>query len=342
MHLTELENQPTIRQFSGRIPSNCLTSIHARNARGKLVSMVEEITLNTEEFVKNMICVTPTMNKSSSWLCSSVLIVYGVYLVVIYNTPSVFMSLPQSPVLCYLDLVLSSMYFTLLLLFFFLRFFAKNPAQVTTSKFGMTVCLILSVCHLLQFFGLDKHSDHGYHFSLIRKGEWIVCIPLALCLFGHLCKIGESHVLGGCALWFIGMCCIEFGMLASSLAMNFFFTCIGFAIYFPAFFVLYVVCTRLNHLIQASRLLELKIIAVVEVCAYMSYVTFTFILCTKVLPNTVVNTLIKLFDFFPVMALLALVFCFHFGADGSDAQMKLVTLQKTNAAQKLFFAFHLS
>jgi len=316
--------------------------MQARKGAGKLKSMVENVKLSTEELVKNMICVDATMNKSCPWLCSTALIIAVIYFVVIYNNPFISTSLPHSKVHFCLDVIFCSIYFTLLLLFFFLRFFATNRAQITTSKFGMVLCLILSVCHLIQALGLDKYVDHSYHFSLVRKGEWIVCIPLSLCLFGHLCKIGENQVLCGSALLFVGLCCEEFGMLGSSVAMNCSFVCLANIIAFPTLYVMYVVCTRLDHLIQASRTLELKIMCVYEVSSYLGYACFNLILCSKVFPSNIMSTALKLFDFFPVVPLVAFIFCFHFGTDGSDNQLKLVALQKANAAQKLFlrFVFH--
>jgi len=290
-----------------------------------------------------MICVGPTMNRACKSVCLTFLSIYAIYTMVVLN-----IGLPElqthSPHLFFMRIVTATVVCTLLTICLLLWYFSTSSSQDTVFVLAMMATGVMVTSELLELFGFTPTTDsnNGPHISLIRNGEWMVVIPLLLCMFGHACKIEERYVLISALLGFLSCFFFLLGSICSGKIVSALLMFVSGSLYFPVVVVVYVLCFRLNHLFAPSQLRVMRAFATSMVFAFALFTGFYLSTVSGCLPVGVEGFLFITFDAFDIISLLTMIFCFQFKNDATSNEIKLVHLEKANSAQKLFlrFIFH--
>jgi len=295
------------------------------------------------QLTKNTICLSPTLNRSCNAICLVAFVFYFVYLMTVVN-----LSLPRTPnnifSLLYLHTILGTVFFTLSFLFLYLRYFSTSVSQNTTSVLGILTCSLMGSCHVVELLGIAPHFETivGRCSSLVRNGEWIVCIPLMICMFGHVYKIQERMVLTIAASASVGAFVLMFGSFFNSRGIQLGCGIIGMLLYLPSSIVCVVLTLKQSHLISGSNFRETRLYGVTNVLSFVVYCVFFLLNISGMFQLEVARILFALFDFFWVVFLIVLLFTVQSRSDITSFEIKLVDLEKANSAQKLFlrFVFH--
>jgi len=280
------------------------------------------------------------MNRSCKNIVGVFLAYFFAYLIIVLTTNKSFKEgIPLPYYIGNLHLILSTIFLTISLMFLFLWFFSTSPSQTTTAAFGLTASCAMGLYHLLVVLGLDVIDAQA---SLLQMGGWTICVPLIFVMFGHIFKIQERYVLIGGALEFCACLLMTLGSLSPSKRTYGLCGLLAILLYLPVVFVICVLCFKLHHFSSTTQLYEIRMYGCLNTVWYLLYTAYYCAISSGVVSDFTQNIMEAVLELLLIAALYVLVFCFQFKNQIGSYEIKLVDMQKANAAQKLFlrFIFH--
>jgi len=221
---------------------------------------------------------------------------------------------------------------------------SSSQNGATNAFIGLVITLLMGSSHLLDLLGFCPYitKKNGCLVPLLFFGECVVCAPLTFIIFGHICKVRERYVFIGAAFRCLSIVICFLSVLSNNKVAG----CIGVfvsgAVYMPTHVVEMILCFKLNHWVGASQRGELLVYGMAMNVAVGSYAMLLFSSVFGFFVGDMGRLLYSLFDVLWLFTLMSVVLGFQMKSETSSYEIKMVTLEKANSAQKLFlrFIFH--
>jgi len=241
-----------------------------------------------------------------------------------------------------LEIIMCTIFFTLMVLFIFMQFFSSGRSQKTSAAFGSVMSLLMGLSHLLDMLGWGVRASATSSISMMQYAGWIVCTPLLFCMFGHACKIQQRYVLIGAFLQFLSLLTCLLGSLSANTVIGSICGCVAFFLYSPTLLLYLVLCFWLNHWISATQLYEIRLYGTCKILSFCCFAALYFSSIMSSLTSTDKQIMYTIIDCLWILFLTNIVYLFHLKNDVSTYEIKMLSLEKANSAQKLFlrFIFH--
>jgi len=296
--------------------------------------------------IKNKICVAPTMNTMKNGICWTAISFYFTFVIAVINVSGEHKMMinlhEQNFIFVCLEIVMCTVFFTLTALFLSMLFCSSGRSQKTSAALGSVMTLLMGLSHLLDMLGWGIHASSKSSISLMQYAGWIVSTPLLFCMFGHVCKIQQRYVLVGAFLQCLAIITCMIGSLSASTAICWLCAFIAFFLYLPTLVVYFVLCFWLDHWISATQLYEIRLYGTCKLLAFSCFGVLYFTCSFSAITSTAKQILYTIFDSFWILFLSNIVYMFHHKNDVSTYEIKMLSLEKANSAQRLFlrFIFH--
>jgi len=244
----------------------------------------------------------------------------------------------------YLQIIIATVFFTLSLVFIFLWHLSTDSSLNTSAVFALLTSCLMGVSHLIELIGVGPvvKNINGRYSSLVQNGEWIACLPVLLCLFGHVFKIQERLVLVGAGFQLLGAITLFLVCISTTKVI---LLLLGFAwvlFFLPALVVLCIISLPMDEFASIPRLHEIKLYGWANLLIYVGYGTLLFSNVGEAMSFESQRIFAVSFDLFWVISLFVVIFREQLKGHVSSVEDKLVDMEKANSAQKLFlrFVFH--
>jgi len=296
--------------------------------------------------IKNKICVAPTMNTMKNGICWTAISFYFTFVIAVINVSGEHKMMinlhEQNFIFVCLEIVMCTVFFTLTALFLSMLFCSSGRSQKTSAALGSVMTLLMGLSHLLDMLGWGMRASSKSSISLMQYAGWIVSTPLLFCMFGHVCKIQQRYVLVGAFLQCLAIITCMIGSLSASTAICWLCAFIAFFLYLPTLVVYFVLCFWLDHWISATQLYEIRLYGTCKLLAFSCFGVLYFTCSFSAITSTAKQILYTIFDSFWILFLSNIVYMFHHKNDVSTYEIKMLSLEKANSAQRLFlrFIFH--
>jgi len=295
---------------------------------------------------KEMICLEPTMNRLALKTCLFGLSVFLVssFLTATFFAPTTSVKEEQQTSSAVHLIISTTVFGTLFLQFLFHIVFSTCKSQTTSAVFGATIAFAAGLSHFFHLLGIASNiiSPYGCSISLTQYAEWIVCVPLLVCMLGHILCINPSTVFFGAGLQFF---CIVFGLVGSVIqtkVVSAVLLVISTTLLLPILYTVYIFCFKLSHLISPT---QQKKIRAIGLCVILLWNLFPFIYLLGmlgILTDVWQQKLMMLCDLLTKAAFLTIMLVYHFQNTMLQEQTRLMAMEKASDAQKVFlrFVFH--
>jgi len=243
-------------------------------------------------------------------------------------------------------MIVTTIFFTLMLLFLFMWGVSASSSQngATNAFIGLVITLLMGSSHLLDLLGFCPYvtKKNGCLVPLLLFGECVVCAPLTFIIFGHICKVRERYVFIGAAFRCLSLVICFLSVLSNNKVAGCIGVLVSGAVYMPTHVVEMILCFKLSHWVGASQRGELLVYGVAMNVAVGSYAMLLFSSVFGFFVGDLGRILYTLFDVLWLFTLMSVVLGFQMKSETSSYEIKMVTLEKANSAQKLFlrFIFH--
>jgi len=250
----------------------------------------------------------------------------------------------DSTALTYLQTATTSIFFTFAVLFAFLRSFCTGASMNTTLNFGLLAAFLMGVSHLVELAGVAPYiaTFNGRYGSLIRNAEWITCLPLLMCAFGHVFKIKERVVLTGAGFQALASIALSVASISTSKVSMFICGVVCVLLLVPSLVVLWTMSLQTDSSIEVTQVWEIRLYASACILVYIFYGGFYLTNALGVVTFEWERIVVVCFDLLWVLFLFAIVFGSQLKSEAGSTAAKVTDLEQANAAQKLFlrFVFH--
>jgi len=203
---------------------------------------------------------------------------------------------------------------------------------------------MMGMSHLLELIGISPalKTINGHYSSLIQNGEWIVCLPLLLCLFGHVFKIRKRFVLVGATLHGLGATAMLLACF-STTKVYFLLSCFAWVLFFlPTLLLLCIMSLPLEEFLNLFWRREMKLYGWTNALMYIGYGVLHFSNISQGMTFESQRIFSVVFDLLCVIFVFVISFKEQLKGQESSLEVKLGDMEKRNASQKLFlrFVFH--
>mmetsp|Transcript_2192 Transcript_2192/g.2880 ORF Transcript_2192/g.2880 Transcript_2192/m.2880 type:complete len:919 (+) Transcript_2192:74-2830(+) len=294
---------------------------------------------------ESMICLEPSMGRASKKICAVTSVTYLIYLGFILNLEDPLRS-QQSNHYLSLESISTTVFGTFVFIFGLSMLFAPsaNDGQTALAVFGITTNFLSGISHALHYLELAPYSANafGHQISLVQFGEWIVCVPLLVCILGHVLHIEPKFVLLGAALEFVSLLLGFVGSITQAQGIAYGTLCMALALQLPFFTFVYILCFKLASKISKFQQRKIRALGLSILVIWTTFPLIYFLATANKITHTLEAALLAEVDVLSKSVFFAVVLFFHIHSTDSEKSSQLEHLKKAQSSQKEFlrFVFH--
>eukprot|EP00638_Chattonella_subsalsa_P003121 CAMPEP_0117752078 /NCGR_PEP_ID=MMETSP0947-20121206/11390_1 /TAXON_ID=44440 /ORGANISM="Chattonella subsalsa, Strain CCMP2191" /LENGTH=800 /DNA_ID=CAMNT_0005570649 /DNA_START=1378 /DNA_END=3780 /DNA_ORIENTATION=+ len=221
---------------------------------------------------------------------------------------------------------------------------SANDGQTALAVFGITTNFLSGISHALHYLELAPYSANafGHQISLVQFGEWIVCVPLLVCILGHVLHIEPKFVLLGAALEFVSLLLGFVGSITQAQGIAYGTLCMALALQLPFFTFVYILCFKLASKISKFQQRKIRALGLSILVIWTTFPLIYFLATANKITHTLEAALLAEVDVLSKSVFFAVVLFFHIHSTDSEKSSQLEHLKKAQSSQKEFlrFVFH--